>query len=211
MAELQAEDFSSLTYNVYEQYQKDPKKDLLLQFPKLKALPSFGEYTNGDRNYIIRYIVYLYDIGSPIPRQYDELDKQRIEAALLAGYEINAKGAFKDARIKKVFENEDDEVLSMIGDYLISLRNRTYTSIRANEHTYYENIRSIFSKSEYKDAKQEIDALVVKEKLLDLNEKIEERLEAKSNELWGKDEDLAKKLDKIKRSGMITPETIAGK
>jgi hypothetical protein len=209
MAGLQPEDFSNLTYNVYEAYQKDPKQDLLVRFPKLKALPSFASYGHGDRNYIIRYIIYLYDINSPV-RFYDDLDKQKIEAAILAGYETNSKGSFKDARIKKVLENEDDEVLSMIGDYLISLRNRTYASIRANEHTYYENLRSIFNKSVYKDAKQELDALVVKEKLLDLNEKIEQRLEAKSNELWGKDEDLAKKLDN-KFSGMITPETMAGK
>lgn len=211
MSGLQAEDFSGLTYNVYEQYQKDPKADLLLKFPKLKELPSFAAYGHGDRNFIIRYIILLYDINSPIPRLYDQLDKQKIEAAIHAGYEINNKGAFKDVRIKKVFENEDNEVLSMIGDYLVSLRNRTYASFRANEHTYYENMRSIFKKQEYKDAKQELDGLVVKEKLLLLNEAIEARLDAKSNELWGKDDDLAKKLDKMKMSGMITPETIAGK
>lgn len=209
MSGLQPEDFSGLTYNVYDIYQKDPKKDLLIQFPKLKELPSFAAYGHGDRNYIIRYIIYLYDMKSPLPKAFEDLQKQKVEAALLAGYETDKTGKFKDARIRKVLDNEDNDILQMIFEYTTSFKSKTYAYYKANEHAFYENINGVYKSAKYaEDPKKELEAQMVKEKMLDHNEKLMQRMEALARELWGKDEEL---IEKIEKRGALRPEDIANK
>jgi hypothetical protein len=208
MTGLDSSEFNELTYNVYEAYQKDKKADLLHMFPKLRKIPSFAAYEEADRNYIIRYIILLYDKGTPLIRRYEKLDKRKVEAALIAGFETKKDGSFKDDKIKLILENKEDKVLEMITQYVASLGDRRYALIVANEHVFYKNLESLFKTASYPDDhKKELDALVTQDKILEMNEKIDARLQANYRAMFGEDEDL---IEKVTRKGLMTPEKIAG-
>lgn len=213
MYSIDPEDFKSLKYNVYEVQQKDEASkrrtgtDLLTAFPKLKAMPSFANYPHGDRNYIIRYIIYLYDPGSPLRAEIEDYAKRQVEAALLAGFEQNTKGEFKSDRIKQVLAGDCTEVTDMIVDFLIQLDNRAYAQLVAGEQTFYNNIRALMKRGNYDDDTKELKSIEVKEKITDFNEKLDTSIKVLTTRIFGEDES----LDERRKSRDLSPEAFANR
>lgn len=112
--------------------------ELLIKFPQLGAIDEFRKYGKGNRNYVIRYIMYAYDPGSDLVDLYPEDLKQRKEAALIeAGFERNKKDEF-DQELIALMELRDEKVLEMIFAYLKIINNKLWMMIVSTEEMFLE-------------------------------------------------------------------------
>jgi hypothetical protein len=204
---LRPSDFNSLSYNVVESYEQDPKADLLQKFPKLTRLKSFKSYGESDRNYLIRFIVIMYDSGSPLADMYPDIEKRKIEAAKLAGYETGKTGAFKDKKIQDVFELKNDDVLEMICEYMESHNSMEHRLVIMHEQAFSEYERLVMTpidQSETKD-KDILTAATTKTKLMKDCDEIHSRLLGYYQKLYNNHDEV---IDKAASSRRFRPETV---
>ena len=82
---FQREEFSKLKFNVYD---VKAEVDLLKEFPLLGRIESFKSYNGADSNRLIRYIIYMYDLESPLIKRFPKLDERQIECATLSGFNL---------------------------------------------------------------------------------------------------------------------------
>ena len=86
-------DFKNMRFNVWKKSSRN--KDLFEVFPVLNDYLEFGlKIGRLNRNQVIRYICFMYDIGSPLPLKIDNILKMKIEAADLAGFKRDSMNEF---------------------------------------------------------------------------------------------------------------------
>jgi hypothetical protein len=178
------------------------KKSLVSAYPKLKGIVGDAD------DKMIRYVLLMYDMNSPLREYYPELDKRKQFAASLAGYDLDTEdvtGLF-DFKIK--VEDEEvphEDLLNLIVKYLKYQNNYVWTMIVGNEQAFYEFNKRVMIPVDGNRDKDILQAVDIKNKLMDAQDNIVQRLQKYFRELTGEDEQLEQAITKRKR---LRPENI---
>ena len=193
------QDFVKMKYNPH------PVKnnvDLMDEFKVLRSIQSFVECTSAEKNKIIRYIMYMYDPGSPLIKSYTN-PLERKEAAINLSY-FDLK---KDEEIiTQLTDLSNKEYARMINDYLIKIpidNGRLWSMIVTSEQTFYEFQKALLSEVVSDTDKDHLSAIAIKSKLVTESEIIHGKLKVYYKELFGDGDD----GNKIKGS-KTTPESM---
>jgi hypothetical protein len=178
------------------------KRGMLTAYPKLKTITGDAD----DR--MIRYVLLMYDMNSPLREYYPELEKRKQFAASTAGYDLDkddVTGLF-DFKIK--VEEEEvvyEELLNLIVKYLKYQNNYVWSMIVGNEQAFYEFNKRVMIPVDGTRDKDILQAVDIKNKLMDAQDNIVQRLQRYLRELTGEDDKLEESITKRKR---LRPENI---
>lgn len=152
----------------------------------------------------IKYILYMYDIGSPMRRQYSNMTQRKEECAVLAGFKLDRQKDANDA--KKLYNFEDDIYTNFVVEFLKHQHNKTWSLLVSNEEVLYQIQAELMKPVTLsRGDKETLQGYEVKDKLMERCDSIIKRIEAYEDKIFGQDKLL---LEKVK-SSPITPEQIA--
>jgi len=153
---------------------------------------------------IVKYILYMYDLRSPMRRQISEIKQRKQECAILAGFELE-KGRDK-AEVDRLFNFEDEQAFDFVLNFLRYQNNKTWAVLVSNEEVLFQYQEELLKPvTNYKTDKDKLSAHDLKSKLMAESDKILERIELYEEKIYGTDKDLLNKV----RQAPITPEQIA--
>lgn len=200
-----SEKYKLLKFNVFD---VEHGEELLIRFPELKQIEAFRDCISGDRNRIIRYICYLYDPGSPLQSEYQDLKARKEAAAELAGFKRNSKGLWPESTqdIFNVINKGDVNIVDMVFEFLRIINDKTWMILKVNEINFWEYSLMLMENISGKNSKEKLDAANVKTKLREELKIIASDTELYMKKMFGDEENLqALAKEKLKR---ITPETV---
>lgn len=190
---------------LFERMEFNPtiKKSLVSEYPKLKSL--FGDFDDK----MMRYIILMYDVNSPLKDHYPDLAKRKEASATMSGYDL-----LKDDVVKmfefKIQDGEDyvpyDEMINLVINYLKYQNNWVWSMIVSNENAFYEYVRRVMMPVEGSRDKDILQAINIKTQVMESQDQIYQRLQRYYRELSGGDSDLQ---DEIVKRRKISPESIA--
>lgn len=188
--------FNNLQYPVNK-----TKGSVLKSYPALEMIPGFSLYEGEDIDKFIKYIIYMYDKSSPVRTMIKNMDEAKKFSAQKAGYDLK-----KDAiRLDELFLLVAHQDQYAVTQYLIHQNDRIWSTIVANEETYYEYISKLLDPVSSEKDKETLQALQVKSKLMEDLDAINARLEKYYDKMTGGQEDLAEML----KDRRVSPERIA--
>jgi hypothetical protein len=200
MQGFQPDDFKNMRWKIF-----GLKKGVLETFPDLKiAIPSLARYTGPHLDKLVRYALFMYDAGSALISRYPDLQMRKENAADLAGFDADKDGEWLS---ENVYQFDNPEILDIVHELLQYQNNRLWSLIVSNENTFSEYNKMILDpikKNTEDGAKDPLQAMQLKGKLMADIDLINQRLETYYSKFYG--DDLLMKKDTIKR---LTPETIA--
>ncbi len=223
MAIIQNKPFSKLKFPIHEIPQG---VDLVNEFKELQGYPEFANYSHKDRNNVIRYVFYCYDLNSDLIKQFTDLKKRKEAAAELAGFKRNEKdGKFhKDVydmmefkkktveieveeeegkKAKTETEVESNKIYPMVMTFLKMQQSRLWSMIVTTEQAFEEYQGLIMEPVSESGDKDTLTAAKTKDALMDSCDKMNQRIDEYYNKLFGANDD----LKEIKKKP-IRPETI---
>ena len=178
-------DFDDLTLNVLD---KNLNKN-----PLVKQI--FGEGVSSMDLTIIRYIVLLYDVKSPLRLKIPDILNRKEECAEMVG--------LKSGR-EELFDLSHPKVLSYINQYLRYQSSKVWSVLMANEEVLWQYQNELLTPiTQFKTDKDKLQALEIKSKLMAECDAIIKRIESYEEKLFG---DNKEKKDQILN---MTPEAIA--
>lgn len=138
-------------------------KDLMIPFHKVgdnvelvkyfKILDNREEFklplSKLHRNSVIRYIILMYDMNSPLIKKINDHGQRMLVSAYLAGFLQDKNGAFSD-EVKKMMGGGNNRINKMIISYLKAHRSTKWALICANWILFYEEIERIMRGEEPK-------------------------------------------------------------
>ena len=185
----------------YKKMEFDPtvKKSLITVYPKLKEIVG----TEDDK--MLRYVLLMYDINSPLRQHYPELGKRKEFAASIAGYDL-----IKDSVLSlfdfKIDDEPHNDLLDVIMKYLKYQNNWVWSMIVSNEQAFYEYNRRVMMPVEGNKDKDILQAINIKTQIMTSQDEIYQRLQKYYRDLSGGDVDLEEAITIKKR---LRPEEIA--
>jgi hypothetical protein len=139
--------------------------------PELSALPSFWNCDLPKTDAVIRYIILMYDVNSPLQKRIPSLDKRKEEAANLAGINL------ADPQFIVLRDFKDDHFTTMVIDFLIYQNNYEWTMLVSNAQTFYEFQKTLLQESTMiRNDKDKISAIASKAKLMEESNAIVSRI-----------------------------------
>lgn len=167
--------------------------------PDMKQIKSWWESNRNDKDKVIRYIILMYDKGSPLIKKLTNLDSRKREASSIAGFNQD------DPSLKAYKEFQDQEFTDMVVEFLIYQNNYTWTMLVSNEQTFYEFQKTLLQESSMiRNDKDKISAIASKAKLMEESDKIVERINAYYKQVFTEE----KVIETAKRIAS-SPEEIA--
>ena len=186
-------DFDSMFFNPY-----GIKGSILKKYPKIKMFKSFLKADDK----LIRYVLYVYDLNTPLKEYYPDLKIRKEEAAKLSGYDLVKDKDF----LYQIFFFTDLKTLEMVDEFLKKQNNRVWSMIVSNEQTFFEYQTKLLRPVDGDKDKDILQALQIKSKIMDDLNTINDRLETYYLKLYGEDDNL---LQTIKADKRLTQEFIA--
>ena len=114
-----------------------------------KVYPVLGLYPELDPkmkklavNKVLRYVMYMYDKGSPLITKIDGIYKQKIEAATLAGFKMRPSGTF-DEEVNEMMVGYNHQVNHMIVRYLRLMRDEEFMQFRIYKEKLYTSLQKM--------------------------------------------------------------------
>lgn len=194
-------EFEQLRFNVYPVALSE---DLFEKFPSMRTFSSFKDY-EGKEGYdrLIRYVIYMYDVNSPMGKNIANLDERKKACAFLSGFTSE-----DDEYLEDLYTLEDKEAAEMVVEFLKehdSSNHLKWCQIVTNEHTFYEYQKALLSETlNIEDEKKRLDATLVKSKLMEDSQVIAERIDTLYQQVFTDPSTFT--AAKRKR---VTPETMA--
>jgi hypothetical protein len=185
----------------YKKMEFDPtvKKSLTTAYPKLKDIVGPSD------DKMLRYVILMYDVNSPLRQHYPELGKRKEFAASIAGYDL-----MKDNVVSLFDFKVDDEphevLLDIIIKYLKYQNNWVWSMIVSNEQAFYEYNRRVMMPVEGNKDKDILQAINIKTQIMSSQDEIYQRLQKYYRDLSGGDTNLEEAITIKKR---LRPEEIA--
>lgn len=120
----------------------------------------------------VKYNLYMYDSGSPLPRKIQNLEKRQREALKLCGIDQTIYG-FEVQDMKSIkYDGQVDLVMSI----LKGQNELMFSSMVANENHHHSLIQASMHIIEEEDSKKFLDASAKKTKLLEQADEVMERI-----------------------------------
>lgn len=118
-------------------------KDYLDIFPKLKMYPEFSVDLgkNFNRNQVIAYICYTYDMASPIRKKYQDLGQRKYEALLMARFKHKEHVGFGQW-VDHMVSGGIPEINSMIVAYVKMANSTKYSMLITAEALFYSYLKA---------------------------------------------------------------------
>jgi len=185
----------------YSTMEFDPtvKKSLTTAYPKLKDIVGPSE------DKMLRYVILMYDVSSPLRQHYPELGKRKEFAASIAGYDL-----IKDNVVSlfdfKIDDEPHETLLDIIIKYLKYQNNWVWSMIVSNEQAFYEYNRRVMMPVEGNKDKDILQAINIKTQIMSSQDEIYQRLQKYYRDLSGGDTNLEEAITIKKR---LRPEEIA--
>jgi hypothetical protein len=189
-------DYSKMEFN------PTVKRDLTVAYPKLKSIVGTAD------NRMLKYVLLMYDMNSPLREYYPELEKRKQFAASMAGYDLDKDDVTGLFDFKVKVEDEEvahEELLNLITKYLKYQNNYMWSMIVSNEQAFYEFNKRVMIPVDGQRDKDILQAVDIKNKLMDAQDTIVQRLQKYFRELTGEDDQLEQAITKRKR---LRPENI---
>lgn len=201
--------FQKLKFDVFN---LPADKDVLEAFPELSRFKILANSKAPQKNLLLRYMIFMYDPESDLRKEILELDKRKIRAAELAGFQKTTD------YLTEIFELRDKTTLEFLFVFLTQVyQNRKYRewvtlSQELDEYTRLrmDQITTATSKKGKEDEVEDIDvfkAADLKSKLRVQCQEIHKQLDSLEKEVFGDNEDVK---DVAIRSRFLSPENFAG-
>lgn len=143
--EFQSEEFAKLTFPIFTL----GKNDLVLEkFPRLKTvfnnvvIKSEEKILSIDINKVIRYIIFVYDKGSPLIKKIDNLVTRKITGAILAGFEY--QDSF-ERDVDLMMKCRISDINTMIVKYCRLMKSRLYSLVVVSNESFNGTLEEIMS------------------------------------------------------------------
>lgn len=151
------------------------------EFKKIKAS------RRKDLENLIKYVVYMYDIMSPLRHHYSDVGHRKLEAAVLAGYDPDRE----EKLLEGIFNFSDDVAKFLVSEFLKYLNNKTWAILQSNEEVLWQyNEELLQSITDFKTDKEKLQALDMKTKLMRECDEIVGRIEGYEQKIFGEDKSL---------------------
>jgi hypothetical protein len=152
--------------------------DMLEVWPMLKTYPEFDISPKPlNKNHVLRYIAYMYDKGSPIFRKIDNIHKQKLEAATLAGFKKKSAGTFSK-HVDQMLVGDNHIVNHMIIRFLRLMRDESFMQFRVYKEKLYDSLSEM---NETKDPRQVASLIAVNQSLTSVIDSIKIDFVGKAN------------------------------
>lgn len=127
-------DFQDMHYNAWEHQ----RRDLLDAFPIFSDYVEFSvKIKDLNRNKVIRYICFMYDKGSPLPKKIDNLLQMKLEAATLAGFDMDNLKRFSD-EVNEMLAGKNKAVNHMIVRFLSFFHDINFMTYKMYKEKYFD-------------------------------------------------------------------------
>lgn len=195
---LEKKSFSKLAVPVYGE------KKVLEKYEKLvkKIFPQLYLVRRKDLEELIKYVVLMYDINSPMRKFFNDVDERKRECAVLAGYSFETDGT----RLKKIFDFTDKNIMDLVTNYLKYQNNKVWAILQSNEEVLWQYNQELLNPiTNFKLDKEKLQALDIKSKLMNECDNIIKRIEEYEQKIFGGDQQLIEAA----KSSPTSPESIA--
>jgi hypothetical protein len=182
-------------------------EDIVRYFKELYSKEEFASFSHPEKNKIVRYIIFGYDIDSLcVKSNLHDLKKRKEDAAERAGFKRSRSGVFEDY-VHEIMDMNNKEVNQMICCYLrYFVHNNAWKLIVVNEQMMSEYISLMLEPVvSHKDDKKRLEAANIKAKLREECKAIASDIKMLYKDLYGDNEDLKEEIIKP-----VRPETMGG-
>ena len=140
--EFAPSDFNRLMIDVYN---ADMSVPFVNQFHQLQIYTECSDIIPKklERNKIIKWIVYVYDKGSPYRDKYKNLTQRKVQAMIDAGYGL--EGEFFPKEIEDILQGKNERVCNMIIAYIKLHCDAEYAHLILLEAMYFQIYREVLS------------------------------------------------------------------
>lgn len=120
------------------------KKKVLHHFPELGKLPAWRRNLNTlPKDSVLKYILCVYDKGSPFREKYNtDIVRRKLEAALEAGFVPDENGQFEE-EVERMMRWENNKVNAMIIEYVRHHRSHKFAYLVAIEESFYRLVKEV--------------------------------------------------------------------
>lgn len=196
---FQQEDFKDLHYKVHHLEPND--HDELLDMEEFRGV----DLTSVHKQKLvkaIKYLVYMYDKGSPLVPKYPDILERKDKAVSLAGL---TKQYNKDI-IEAVTELQEP-FFTILMSMLKKQNEPVFSMLVTQEELFHECMANMLKPVIEESSSDELNALKKKGDVSDLMEQTIDRIDRFRSRYYGSDDDLAEKGRKYYQT---TPEQMAG-
>lgn len=204
-----AEDFQQMMFNVMA---VDKDKNVYDAFPVLASYPEFLMLTGMDHNKLLKYIFLLYDRKTPL-KAIDDLLKRKLEAAQMAGFEVDKSGYFAE-NVDRMMKGFNSDANKMIIRVVRMQHDVTFATMVTGYESLYQKLELTLSAAA--DAKKsEVEVENLKGKLWEQAKKMRDDLNMMSADLLNDDnnpylrKDLFCTIDRESQELLLTPERMS--
>jgi DNA-binding protein Fis len=183
------------------------KGDIEEVYPQLKSITDgntwyLQEVRKEERQGLQVFVILMYDPGSPLRDEHQDITKRKNAALTLAGIDPESLLA------TVIKEAAHPGFVDMVVGYLKLVNSRLWTLITINEQTFYEYSTKVMLPIAGlgMDEKDVLNAATIKTKLMEACDDIHKRLKEYYREFTGDDDDLEQGIERKKA---MTPEQIA--
>lgn len=198
MAVFSDEAFNNLCVPIY-------KEEDVLEKYKYDLKKIFGglfKHRRVDLEKLVKYVIYMYDLSSPMRELFTDMSIRKTECAMLAGYDIKKD----EKRLERIYILEDRDIVEMISSYLKFQNHKTWAMLTTNEEVLWQYQKELLQPiTEFKQDKEKLQALDIKSKLMNESDSIINRIKNYEDKIFGDNKEVQSKLKQAKTS----PETIA--
>lgn len=150
--------------------------------PAMQVIKSWWDCNIIDKDKLIRYIVLMYDKGSPLVKRFSNLDQRKKEAFAIAGYTA------LDPILETYKEFKVPEFTEMVTEFLIYQSDYAWMMLISNEQTFYEFQKTLLQESAMiRNDKDKISAIASKAKLMEESENMVSRIETYRKQIFVED------------------------
>jgi hypothetical protein len=180
------------------------KKQMFQVYPKLSNI------LGAANDKLVRYVLLMYDIKSPLKDHYPDLQKRKEIAAMMSGYDMDKDDVTGIFEFKtKDDEGEyipHDELLNITIAYLKYQNNWVWSMVVSNEQAFYEYNKRVMMPVDGSRDKDILQAINIKTQIMEAQDAIYNRLQKYYKDMAGGDTDLEQAIVSRKR---MRPEEIA--
>lgn len=183
--EFSKEDFIKLAFPIHLMEEGEL---VLEKFPRLKNVFKNIIIMDGDKvvdidiNKVIKYIIFVYDKGSPLLTKFESLVTRKVTGAALAGFDHTNEF---EKEVELMMKCKLSSINNMIIGYCRLMRSRLFSLIVASNESFHNTLQELMN---YKVSKE--DVLGDNKQKMDLVERAKktfDNIDSWSSELLSKD------------------------
>ena len=200
---IEPSEFKDLLWDIHNlDITVDLRQKFSIEFKQI--FPSLVRKNREEANRLVRFIIYMYHVKTPLQQKIKNLDDRKMYASKLSGY-TNRVG---EDKTRKVLETKDVTMVEAICSFLEWHKNYDWAQLISSENlfwSYQKELMIVKTKKDQSITKAEIDRKkAIRAELKGLQEDIN-NLEYR---IYSGDEDVIEVVTEVRKS-LTFPEMIA--